>query len=305
DDLEYARELEVWLKDFKFDVIAHSMGGLIARYFLYYGAQELGDDGPLPKFDWRGAQQVDKLILVGTPNLGSPEAFKNLTSGYKKKPLPFYNPAVVGSFPAAYQLLPQWDHGLFRDDQGAVEVDLFNVDTWKKNNWGIVNSDIENVKELRLLIPNRDAEVEPLKEAESYLSWCLRRAKRFHDALNETVPEMGSPPDTKTFLAIGRGQETWTDIYVEHKDGRLQPIWDEKRRTRQGDGTVPERSALAGRNLPVVTVIGPLEAEHIALTWHPTFLEKLREILGVKASPSREEKIWEKVRKNWPSGWGR
>ncbi len=168
-----------------------------------------------------GAQEIDTLILVGTSNLGSPKAFKILTSGYKDIKFRFYNRAVVGSLPSIYQLLPQWDQGLFRDERGAVLADLFNVATWKKNNWGIVNSAKENVEELRLLIPKKDAEMEPLKEAETYLSWCLRRAKRFHDALNEAPPETHSPPDTKTFLVVGTGQGTWTDIYMDHKDGRM------------------------------------------------------------------------------------
>jgi len=53
------------------------------------------------------------------------------------------------------------------------------------------------------------------------------------------------------------------------------------------DGTVPEKSALTVRNIPEVTIIGPLESEHTELTWDPKFLEKLREILGVKANAVR------------------
>src|SRR6476646_1796596 len=39
----------------KFNVIAHSMGGLIARYAAMYGNQDLPSDGSLPQLNWSGA----------------------------------------------------------------------------------------------------------------------------------------------------------------------------------------------------------------------------------------------------------
>ena len=53
------------------DIVAHSMGGLVARDALtraehYAGNADQSDDAPLP--------DVDRLLLVGTPNYGSPVA---------------------------------------------------------------------------------------------------------------------------------------------------------------------------------------------------------------------------------------
>ena len=54
--------------DVKFDIVAHSMGGLVARYYLRYGDQDLPSDGSLPQLNWAGSKFVDRLVMVGTPN---------------------------------------------------------------------------------------------------------------------------------------------------------------------------------------------------------------------------------------------
>ena len=38
--------------DVRFDLVAHSMGGLVARYYLRYGAADLPADGSLPPLTW-------------------------------------------------------------------------------------------------------------------------------------------------------------------------------------------------------------------------------------------------------------
>ena len=67
---ENARELEKYVnyaqKDrnaWHVDIVAHSMGGLISRYYISQIMPAGGHDGRPP---------VSKLIMLGTPNLGSP-----------------------------------------------------------------------------------------------------------------------------------------------------------------------------------------------------------------------------------------
>ncbi|MEL7472818.1 MAG: hypothetical protein AAGK04_05815, partial [Planctomycetota bacterium] len=69
------------------DIVAHSMGGMVARYYLRYGAAPLPADGSLPPLTWAGADQVEHLIMVGTPNGGSVHAFLQLLRG--TPPIPF------------------------------------------------------------------------------------------------------------------------------------------------------------------------------------------------------------------------
>jgi hypothetical protein len=57
------------------------MGGLLLRYYLRYGVQALPDDGSLPPVTWAGAADLEKAVLVATPNAGSVEAFQELSQG--------------------------------------------------------------------------------------------------------------------------------------------------------------------------------------------------------------------------------
>ncbi len=74
----------------KIILIAHSMGGLISRYYL----EHLG-----------GKEQCKALITLGTPYRGSVKILNFLTNGYQKKPLPALTD-VLRSFTSGYQLLP-------------------------------------------------------------------------------------------------------------------------------------------------------------------------------------------------------
>ncbi|WP_232676268.1 choice-of-anchor X domain-containing protein [Nocardioides sp. R-C-SC26] len=78
------------------DVLAHSMGGLISRYYL----QEL-----MP-LDNDGRPVVHRLIQMGTPNRGSQLADMLMAFGAAgADKIPF--------FPASYHLTPEWVEGYF------------------------------------------------------------------------------------------------------------------------------------------------------------------------------------------------
>lgn len=79
-------------KDARVIFIAHSMGGLVARYFL-----EVLDG-------WRDCRA---LITFGTPYRGSPNALNYLSNGYKKLFLDLT--ATLRSFPSVHQLLPIYE----------------------------------------------------------------------------------------------------------------------------------------------------------------------------------------------------
>ncbi len=77
----------------KVDVIAHSLGGLIAKKYV------LENENP----------QINKLVFVGVPNLGAPVAVKALLAGHDFKIFGL-NPGeikkIAQNMPAAYDLLP-------------------------------------------------------------------------------------------------------------------------------------------------------------------------------------------------------
>src|SRR5687767_8674260 len=78
DNVENARllvnrieKLKAKLKkpNLKFNIVAHSMGGLIARYAAMYGDVEIPPGDPIAT--WAGAKHLDKIFMLGTPNDGS------------------------------------------------------------------------------------------------------------------------------------------------------------------------------------------------------------------------------------------
>ena len=95
----------------RFDLLAHSMGGLVSRYFLMYGKAEPNADGTLPPITWAGADYFSRVVFVAPPNAGSIIAMDNLINGKELGPLqPVYSAAMLGTHPAAYQLTPRSRH---------------------------------------------------------------------------------------------------------------------------------------------------------------------------------------------------
>lgn len=81
-------------RDARLIIVAHSMGGLVARYFL----EKLGG--------WRDTRM---LVTLGTPHRGSIKALDFLVNGLRKKlgPLTLLDlSTMLRSFPSVYQLLP-------------------------------------------------------------------------------------------------------------------------------------------------------------------------------------------------------
>lgn len=93
------RELSRWRRDghrdAKIVLLAHSMGGLVARYYL----EVLG-----------GAEVARSLVTFGTPHRGAANAVINLVNGVRVGfgPVKIDVSALGRSLPSAYQLLPTY-----------------------------------------------------------------------------------------------------------------------------------------------------------------------------------------------------
>jgi pSer/pThr/pTyr-binding forkhead associated (FHA) protein/pimeloyl-ACP methyl ester carboxylesterase len=98
----------------KFILIAHSAGGLVSRYYV----ERMG-----------GRHHVERLILLGTPNRGTPKPLMSMLGaggllpfGASKQRLK----ETVGTFLSAYQLLPSYP--VVYDEKGPVM--LLDDDSW-------------------------------------------------------------------------------------------------------------------------------------------------------------------------------
>jgi len=253
EGLEEAAELKRWLDEgYRFDVVAHSMGGLVTRYFLRYGDAPLPADGSLPELTWKGAEEIDRVVLVGTPSLGSMDALQNLVKGFSPGAplLPTYAPAILGTMDAIYQLLPRGD-GLVIDEQGRpMDLDLFDVETWDRNDWGLLAP--ESDRYLKWFLPDVADRAERRRLAREALASILERTRQFHRAIDRPVAH--SPVELRLFAADT--EPTLARVRMVERDGKLVPRFDGAELMEPGDATVTRRSAL-----------GDLRPERAAQMW--------------------------------------
>lgn len=177
----------------KFDIVAHSMGGLIARYYLRYGDQGMPATGE-PVLNWSGEKNIAKVVLIGPPNAGSALALTQLTKGIKLIPLrPSYSPSILGTMPSIYELLPRERHKTLVDSDTGEALDPLDFALWKERQWGLANS--KNDENLALLLPNTTP-AQRQTIAHDHLRKCLRNARRFQQALDRDARK----PDSISLL---------------------------------------------------------------------------------------------------------
>ncbi|MFG0304622.1 MAG: esterase/lipase family protein [Phycisphaerales bacterium JB040] len=264
----------------KVDVVAHSMGGLVLRYYLRYGTAPLPEDGSLPELTWAGARNVRKAVLVGTPSAGSVLALKQLVEGMNLNPLfPNYRPALLGTMPAVFQLLPRARHNTVVDAQTREPIDVFDIGTWERYEWGLLAPGQDRV--LRWLLPEAQTREEREAIARDHLDKSLRAAAQFHRAID--LP--ASPPDgLELFLFAGDSEDTPGVLGVDGR-GRIRIL-----ESVPGDETVTRASALMDERFGGEYTPGlrsPVDwhrvqfvfADHLGLTRAATFTDNLLFIL--------------------------
>lgn len=184
--------------DLRFDVVAISMGGLIARYAAMYGAQDLPSNGARPVLNWAGAAHIGKILMFGVPNEGSMEAFATILNGYSinegaNKPRRLFRKLSredAFSGLAVFQLMP---HGptvrFLNQDLQPVKIDLYDAANWRLYGWSIAN-DPKYIK--RFAKVDTDSNHSSVSVLQVHLAAILNRTRRFHEALD--APLEGAPP---------------------------------------------------------------------------------------------------------------
>src|SRR5256714_246616 len=190
-----ALKLRLGRPDLRFNIVAHSMGGLVARYAAMYGDRDLAPEGTELKPDWRGASFVNKIFMFGTPNEGSMEAFATLLGGYSvtegtRTRLRLFNKLSredVMTAPSIFQLLPHRAEARFLDEHlRPLSLDLYDPAVWRRYHWSAANDPAFREAYARgephgLESPTRKG---TLAELDAYFEVVLRRARRFHEALD-------------------------------------------------------------------------------------------------------------------------
>jgi hypothetical protein len=210
----------------RFDVVAHSMGGLVLRYFLQYGGQLLPYDGSGPRLNWAGAAYVDKAVIIGTPNAGALKMLDRLVQGIPGNLLhPAYGPVLVGTFPSGYQLLPRARHKPYAGDDN----DILDPEFWLSRDWGIAASWLDDERARQL--PGLSSPTRRLEVAEDHMRKCLVNARVFHDAMDRPLEAV--PRNLEFHLFVGDAQRTPSQFAGGRGDRHL--YWTAY---APGDGTV-------------------------------------------------------------------
>ncbi|OAB30207.1 hypothetical protein PMSD_20695 [Paenibacillus macquariensis subsp. defensor] len=233
-DLEdVCSDLHNLLSNFKNDeifIVAHSMGGLLSHTYCHW-AQQLGE-----------LNNIKKVITLGTPWKGTPDALKVLKYGIKDKGYFFPNADTVlkasRTFPSIYQLLPSIEY--------CKEKDYLNVNgramRWKECMDYVEKLDGCNVQSIQNL------------------------NKKIYQSLMQPWPN-----EIEHYNVIGVNQGSVGKIRIgDNGHDNLEPV--------DGDGVVPLHSALPYSSFNSKSVVYA-EASHQGLTIAPNVIEWVKSIL--------------------------
>jgi hypothetical protein len=282
--------------DVHFDVIGHSMGGLLTRYYLRYGTADLPSEGKFAKLTWAGSKYIERLIILGTPNAGYLDTLIEMINGRDIPPFP---PALLGTWVTYYEMMPVLSRHSVVMKGTKKPIDIFDIETWKKYNWGL--ADPSQVENLKILLPDVKDDNERREIALDHLGKCLNRAKLF----TEVMAQPANPPDgVKLYLVLGNAFKTTRRAEVDPATGKLTVT-----EYAPGDGKVTVASALFDRRAggewtPFFTSpidwdsIIQLRAAHMGITTAYPFKDNILFLLNAVPT-ERQKKEMENLQLNY------
>jgi len=244
--------------DLKFNVVAHSMGGLIARYAEMYGKADL--TAAITRPSWKGAAYFNQISLIATPNAGALTSLDSLLNGFSlfgngTINLPFVQNLSkydLFTIPSIYQLLPHdGTVRAFDENLKPIKIDIYNPATWEKYGWTAYTD--EGFK--------NKFNSEEQAQAKAYFQVVLLRAKQFQAALDARSPTRNPVPiyyfgseckPTIDGMIIHKTpkKDSWeTDFgaasFVKSDGTKVTEKETEKVTLAPGDGVVPKHSLIA------------------------------------------------------------
>lgn len=165
------------------DIIAHSNGGLLTNYYLRYGPNDVLDKSEFSQWQ-EGGKRVRRVVLLGTPNLGSVTSLERLMRGFRLgfRLIPV---EVLTSFATPFQALPSPIAQSVIDTHGnPIKINIYDPQLWQKNEWSVYSPEFMKTLE------KQSATLEEAKAKQKILQETfakhLLRAERFQSSL--TIP---------------------------------------------------------------------------------------------------------------------
>jgi pimeloyl-ACP methyl ester carboxylesterase len=241
-------------------MVAHSYGGVVARYYLRYGGRDVVRDRDCPVADKQaaavntpGGQGIDRAVLLGAPLHGSVLAFRALLEDFNL--FGFLSLGLrdaVFTMPLAWEILPGAGPDgrvpLLAGADGDGRVPLYAIRTWVDRGW--LAGGTPDPGRLRFV------------EAMLARSLALQKSMADPDPAEEAVPRLlvgGECRPTPTrAIATANGVQFLARGQTDH------PLFSEA--TAPGDGVVTAESATTLPASPTLTVL-------TICTAHSTYLQ--------------------------------
>jgi pimeloyl-ACP methyl ester carboxylesterase len=231
-------------------MVAHSLGGIVARYYLRYGGRDAMRDrdcavpaGESPAaVNAPGAGGVSRLALFGVPHRGSVMAFRALLEDFS-----LFGFLALGlrdaafSMPLAWQLLPSAEPDgrvpLLLGNNGEERVSLYVVSTWVGRGW----------------LPGGGQDPERLRFVKAMLarSVALQQSLAGRHPAEEAVPRLVAGGECRPTTARGLSKEGGVQFLARGQTDH--PLF--ARATAPGDGVVTAESGLGLPASPTLTLL--------------------------------------------------
>ena len=256
-------------------VVAHSMGGLIASYYLRYGIQDIESATET----WKGTESLTRVVMAGVPFLGVMNSFRNMnfgvTVGFNSSLL---SAEAYASFPASYFTLPiaETDE-LFTPELKSLKGWIRNEKHWRESEWGLFNTMQTFSNEI-------------VERRAAYTSFWLHRSQRFLELL--LAPRVTtSYAQTPLLYLYAKGTRTLSKgVWVSsHEKGQNSLMFTDPDSTQSnsmmsptsvhanGDGTVTVQSAFlpSAYRQTLPTTIQEYTVEHTDLMQNTDVLHNI------------------------------
>jgi len=172
----------------KVDIIAHSNGGLLTNYYLRYGPNDVLDQKEFRQWD-EGAKRVRRVVLLGTPNLGSVTSVERLLHGFRLG-LRLIPVEVMVSFETPFQALPSPITQSIVDTHGnPAKINIYDPKLWQENQWSVYSPEFLKMLEKQSKTPE-EAKARQAVLQETFVGHLLR-AERFQASLTTPLRHEG------------------------------------------------------------------------------------------------------------------
>lgn len=201
----------------KVDIIAHSNGGSIARYYLQYGPQN-GQSRKAPEPWLEGDRRIRRIAMLGTPNLGSVISVSRLYHGFRigLRTIP---PHIMVNFATPFEAFPSPAHNVFIDANGTpVPLSIYDPAVWRRNKWSIYSDESRQLVRAETKDPERRMVLLDERFTEN-----LQQAFDFQSALARPIAQ------TKTQIALFGGDcdLTASRAVINWKNGQMKLVFEE------------------------------------------------------------------------------